>query len=83
MRMKINCYVHENQQLSGFFTAFRDKRIRSALTLIHQEPEFNWSIAALGERVGMSRVTLVRHIQSSTGLAPMAYILNWRMMKAV
>jgi transcriptional regulator GlxA family with amidase domain len=36
----------------------------------------------LGERVGMSRATLVRHFQSSVGLAPMAYILNWRMMKA-
>jgi AraC-like DNA-binding protein len=78
----LNRYVHENQQLSGFFAALRDKRIHSALTLIHQEPEFNWSIAALGERVGMSRATLVRHFQSSIGLAPMAYILNWRMMKA-
>jgi AraC-like DNA-binding protein len=78
----LNRYVHENKQLSGFFAALRDKRVRSALILIHQEPEFNWSIAALGERVGMSRATLVRHFQSSIGLAPMAYILNWRMMKA-
>jgi transcriptional regulator GlxA family with amidase domain len=30
----------------------------------------------------MSNATLLRHIQSSVGMAPMAYILNWRMMKA-
>ena len=78
----INRYVHKNQQMTGFLAALRDKRIHKALTLIHQEPEFNWTIALLGDRIGMSRATLVRHFQSSIGLAPMAYILNWRMMKA-
>ena len=78
----LNRYVHENKEMTGFLAALRDKRIHKALTLIHLDPNFNWSIASLGERVGMSRATLVRHFQSSVGLAPMAYILNWRMMKA-
>ena len=78
----LNRYVHKNKEVAGFFAALRDKRIHKALTLIHLDPNFNWSIASLGERVGMSRATLVRHFQSSVGLAPMAYILNWRMMKA-
>jgi transcriptional regulator GlxA family with amidase domain len=78
----LNRYVHKNKEMTGFLAALRDKRIHKALTLIHLEPNFNWSIASLGERVGMSRATLVRHFQSSVGLAPMAYILNWRMMKA-
>ncbi|MFT4807558.1 MAG: AraC-like DNA-binding protein [Paraglaciecola sp.] len=78
----LNRYVHKNKEMTGFLAALRDKRIHKALTLIHLDPSFNWSIASLGERVGMSRATLVRHFQSSVGLAPMAYILNWRMMKA-
>jgi AraC-like DNA-binding protein len=78
----LNRYVHKNKEVTGFLAALRDKRIHKALTLIHLDPNFNWSIASLGERVGMSRATLVRHFQSSVGLAPMAYILNWRMMKA-
>ena len=78
----LNRYIHKNKELTGFLAALRDKRIRKALTLIHLDPNFNWSITNLGERVGMSRATLVRHFQSSVGLAPMAYILNWRMMKA-
>ncbi|MFT5676755.1 MAG: AraC-like DNA-binding protein [Paraglaciecola sp.] len=78
----LNRYVLKNQEMTGFLAALKDRRIHRALTLIHMEPEFNWTIATLGERVGMSRATLVRHFQSSIGLAPMSYILNWRMMKA-
>jgi AraC-like DNA-binding protein len=78
----LNRYVQKNQEMTGFLAALKDRRIYKALTLIHQEPEFNWTIATLGERVGMSRATLVRHFQSSIGLAPMAYVLNWRMMRA-
>jgi AraC-like DNA-binding protein len=78
----LNRYAHKNKEVTGFLAALRDKRIHKALTLIHLDLNFNWSIAILGERVGMSRATLVRHFQSSVGLAPMAYILNWRMMKA-
>jgi len=78
----LNRYIHESKEMTVFLAALRDKRIHKALSLIHLEPNFNWSIASLGKRVGMSRATLVRHFQSSVGLAPMAYILNWRMMKA-
>ncbi len=78
----LNRYVHKNQEMTGFLAALRDRRLHKALSLIHQEPEFIWTTANLGERVGMSRATLIRHFHSSVGLAPMAYILNWRMMKA-
>jgi transcriptional regulator GlxA family with amidase domain len=30
----------------------------------------------------MSRSTLVRHVESSIGIAPIAYIRNWRLLKA-
>lgn len=78
----LNHYVEENDQASGFLAALRDRRVHRALTLIHQEPEFNWTLNSLGERVGMSRATLVRHFQEVVGVAPMAYITDWRIMKA-
>jgi len=78
----LNQYVTANQQSTGFLSALRDRRIHQALMMIHQEPGFDWSLSSLGERVGMSRATLVRHFQDSVGVAPMAYIKNWRMMKA-
>ena len=53
-----------------------------ASKLIHQEPEFAWTLDTLGECVGMSKATLVRHFQEVVGMAPMAYISDWRIMKA-
>ena len=78
----LNHYVHEYEDASGFLAALRDRRVYRALTLIHQEPEFNWTLSTLGERVGMSRATLVRRFQEVIGTTPMAYITDWRIMKA-
>ncbi len=78
----LNDYISKENSVSGFLAAFRDRRIHRALTLIHQHPNFNWSLASLGDQVGMSRATLVRHFQDTIGIAPMTYITNWRMTKA-
>jgi AraC-like DNA-binding protein len=78
----LNHYVQENEGTSGFLAALHDRRVYRALSLIHQEPEFNWTLTSLGERVGMSRATLVRRFQEAIGVPPMAYIADWRIMKA-
>ena len=78
----LNHYVRENEEASGFLGALRDRRVYRALTLIHQEPEFDWTLTSLGKRVGMSRATLVRRFQEVVGISPMAYIADWRLMKA-
>ena len=78
----LNHYVQEHEGTTGFLAALRDRRVYRALALIHQEPEFNWTLASLGERVGMSRATLVRRFQEVIGVPPMAYIADWRIMKA-
>ncbi|MGI9262914.1 MAG: cupin domain-containing protein [Woeseiaceae bacterium] len=78
----LNHYVQHNDDATGFLAALRDRRVSRALTLIHQEPEYQWTLESLGERVGMSRATLVRRFQEVVGVAPMAYISDWRIMKA-
>jgi AraC-like DNA-binding protein len=78
----LNHYVQTSEATSGFLIALRDRRVYQALTLIHQEPEFAWSLDSLGDRVGMSRATLVRRFQVAVGEAPMTYLKNWRIMKA-
>jgi AraC-like DNA-binding protein len=78
----LNHYVRDNEDTTGFLAALRDRRVYRALALIHQEPEFNWTLSLLGERVGMSRATLVRRFQDVLGVSPMAYIADWRIMKA-
>jgi AraC-like DNA-binding protein len=78
----LNYYAEQHDTASGFFVALRDRRLQRALTLIHKEPGFNWSLSILGDQVGMSKATLVRHFKDSIGIAPMTYIENWRIMKA-
>jgi AraC-like DNA-binding protein len=78
----LNYYAEQSDNAPGFLIALRDRRLQRALTLIHKEPAFNWSLSALGDQVGMSRATLVRHFKDAIGVAPMTYIANWRIMKA-
>lgn len=78
----LNHYLRENEDASGFLAALRDRRVYRALSLIHKEPAFNWTLSSLGDRVGMSRATLVRRFQEVIGMPPMAYIADWRLMKA-
>ena len=78
----LHYYVEEDDEATGFFAALRDHRVHRALTLIHQDPAFQWSLSTLGAKAGMSRATLTRHFQNKVGIAPMAYINNLRIMKA-
>lgn len=78
----LNYHINENKEATGFLGALRDRRVHRALSLIHAEPQLDWSLSLLGERVNMSRATLVRHFQDAVGVAPMKYIMNWRIMKA-
>jgi len=74
--------IEETEDLSGFLGGLRDQRIYKVLELIHQQPELPWSLESLGERVGMSRATLVRQFKLAIGVPPMTYINQWRMNKA-
>jgi AraC-like DNA-binding protein len=78
----LNKYMNEDSEISGFFAALRNRRIHRLLELIHQHPQFEWTLESLGERVGMSRATLARQFKNSVGVPPMTYIADWRMMKA-
>lgn len=67
-------HVRKSSAATGFLAALRDKRVLRALSLMHREPDFEWTLTSLGQRVGMSRATLVRQFQSTVGMAPMAYL---------
>ena len=78
----MNHYISSGEDATGFLAALSDKRVYKALSLIHKEPEFDWTLNLLGERSGMFKATLVRRFQEVVGVAPMSYISDWRIMKA-
>jgi len=75
-------YAHNNKGVNGFLAALKDRRLHQAIALIHKMPEQEWSLESLGNQVGMSRATLVRHFESAIGMSPMSYIRRWRITKA-
>lgn len=78
----LNRHIKDNKEVTGFFAALRNQRIHHALELIHQSPQLDWTLDLLAEQSNMSRATLIRQFKNTVGLPPMAYILNWRMIKA-
>ncbi len=76
------CYLDENPDVAGFLSALKNPRVRRLLELIHQHPEAPWTVEQLGERVGMSRATVIRQFNRTVGMPPQEYIANWRIMKA-
>ena len=78
----LEAYVDNHQHNTGFLAALGEPRLAHALTLIHHNPQMNWTLDDLGKKIGMSKATLNRHFQQMVGIAPMAYIRNWKMIKA-
>lgn len=78
----LNHYVESGEAGTGFLAALGDRRVYRALSLIHSNPEFDWTLDTLGTRSGMSRATLIRKFQDIVGVSPMAYLSDWRIMKA-
>jgi AraC-like DNA-binding protein len=73
----------EGSELSvGWLRAIGDKQIAPALRMMHSEPGRNWQLAELAKAVGMSRTTFALRFKTITGVAPLSYLIAWRMRLA-
>jgi AraC-like DNA-binding protein len=66
----------------GWIGALRDERIAPALRLMHREPGRAWQLGELAKQVGMSRTSFAVRFKATAGVAPLTYLLNWRMRLA-
>ena len=66
----------------GWFRASADERVGSALRALHAEPSRAWTVAALAEEAALSRSAFARQFTELVGLAPLAYLNDWRMALA-
>jgi AraC family transcriptional regulator, alkane utilization regulator len=66
----------------GWLRGLEDPQIGFAINLIHQQPEFRWTVQALGTRVGLSRSSFADRFQSLVGESPLHYVTRWRLNKA-
>ncbi len=66
----------------GWLAALRDPQIGRALAMIHKTPGADWSLDGLARPVGMSRSAFSARFSVMVGLAPMAYVRQWRLNMA-
>ncbi|MDB5554290.1 MAG: transcriptional regulator, AraC family [Rhizobium sp.] len=67
---------------TGWLRAMADPRVASALKLMHAEPGRDWQLGELARAVGMSRTSFALRFRKVAGMAPLAYLAEWRMRLA-
>lgn len=67
---------------SGWLRALGDDQLIRALRLMHGEPGRPWRLTQLAKAAGMSRTSFAVRFKSVAGVAPLAYLAEWRMRLA-
>lgn len=66
----------------GLLRGLGDVRLASALRSIHARPAEKWSVVRLARAAALSRSSFFERFRREVGLAPMEYLLAWRMALA-
>lgn len=67
---------------SGLLRGLADQRLAIALRLMHERPAHAWTVAQLAKDAGLSRSVFFERFKRAVGVAPMEYLLHWRMALA-
>ncbi|MET0351178.1 MAG: AraC family transcriptional regulator [Rhizobacter sp.] len=67
---------------AGLVRGLADARLGLALRRMHERPGAPWTIDALAREAAMSRSAFFDRFTRTVGVAPMAYLLAWRMALA-
>ena len=66
----------------AWFRAMSDPGIGAALRAVHADPQRAWTVADLAAAASLSRATFARRFSGLLGVAPLAYVTDWRMALA-
>jgi AraC-like DNA-binding protein len=66
----------------GLVRGLADTRLAAALRQMHESPTQPWTVAQLAKAAALSRSAFFERFQRALGIAPMAYLLAWRMALA-
>lgn len=66
----------------GLLRGLADARIGPALRAMHAAPDRPWTVPELARAAGLSRSAFFTRFNRIVGVAPMGYLLNWRMTLA-
>ena len=63
----------------GLLRGLADERLAAALRRMHGEPTRPWTIGDLAKEAALSRSTFFDRFRREVGVAPMEYLLGWRL----
>lgn len=66
----------------GLLRGLADARLAPSLRELHARPAHAWTVEQLAERAALSRSAYFERFSRALGVAPMAYLLAWRMALA-
>lgn len=63
----------------GLVQGLADERLACALRAFHAQPEHSWTMVELAREAALSRSAFFARFSRTIGLAPMEYVMAWRM----
>jgi AraC-like DNA-binding protein len=66
----------------GLLRGLTDERLAVAIRRMHESPTRPWTVAQLAKEAALSRSAFFERFSRAVGVAPMAYLLAWRMALA-
>ena len=66
----------------GLLRGLADARLADAIRQMHESPARPWTVAQLAKEAALSRSAFFERFSRTVGIAPMAYLLTWRMALA-
>ncbi|MEM7354231.1 MAG: AraC family transcriptional regulator [Acidobacteriota bacterium] len=71
-------------ELAGdsFMGALADPRLSRSLAAIHDAPAEPWTVSTLAREAGLSRSRFAQVFAATTGMTPMGYLRQWRLLCA-
>jgi transcriptional regulator GlxA family with amidase domain len=66
----------------GLVRGLGDERLAVALRRMHERPSWPWTVPELARETSLSRSVFFERFRRAVGVAPMEYLLAWRMALA-
>jgi len=66
----------------GLLRGLADERLALAIRRMHESPTRSWTVAQLAKEAALSRSAFFERFRRAVGVAPMEYLLAWRMALA-
>ncbi|MBF6637978.1 AraC family transcriptional regulator [Rouxiella silvae] len=67
---------------TGLLRGLADERLAAAIRQMHKTPGRRWTVVELAKEAALSRSSFFERFREAVGVAPMEYLLAWRMALA-